>query len=127
MTTHCPKEAAEEAAAASFSGANAEAIHAMVLVLETCPYAAVIPHIKRLECLARNAHEASSFYHGERRSSAPNNSICQSALSNDFLLGKILKFDASLAFYHKRYGVIVGYESPMPHDWSIDESHQSFQ
>lgn len=32
------------------------------------------------------------------------------------MLGKILEFDGSLAFYHKAYNSIVGYESPLPSD-----------
>lgn len=44
----------------------------------------------------------------------PTHNACSSVLNDFALLSMILGYDGSLAYYHKNYNAIVGFESPLP-------------
>ena len=81
-----------------------QAIELALSVLESSPKEDLPQYIDRLQQLTNIAKGSVQIYNA--------------VFSNDELLGKILEFDGSLAFYHRAYNGIVGYESPLPYDWS---------
>ncbi len=84
---------------------QAAAVEVALSLLETCPHDALSPHLDRIERIANNAR------HVRMRDSA---AIYDAVFSDDNLLAKILEFDGSLAFYHKHYSLVVGFENPLP-------------
>ncbi|KAL7548726.1 hypothetical protein ACHAWF_011990 [Thalassiosira exigua] len=79
-------------------------------LLESVPSTSLTQYSDRLQKLAHTAHVLSG---------AP---TTKAVFDNDLLLGHILRFEGSLAYYHKHYDMIVGYESPLPYDWSNKHS-----
>ena len=77
---------------------------ALSVLVESSPKEDLPQYIDRLQQLTNIAKGSVQIYNA--------------VFSNDELLGKILEFDGSLAFYHRAYNSIVGYESPLPYDWS---------
>ncbi|KAL9190108.1 hypothetical protein ACHAXT_007319 [Thalassiosira profunda] len=98
--------------AAPISSQQRASVEVAVALLETCPDEALAPHLERLE---RLVHKASGRGDGARGASRGDSApIIDAVLTNDHLLGHILDFDGSLAYYHKFFNYVVGYESPLP-------------
>lgn len=92
-------------------------IELALALLEALPGEDLAPYGQRLGYLARKA--GGSNNNNNSTTSAP---VIEAVLTNDYLLGYILGFDGSLAFSHKYYNYIIGYEHPAPleqHDQRI--------